>query len=110
MPPVTSIRARLLTFTTASILIISVVATAGVLMVRRTHADDVRVTTEISRSLRRSTDVLDRLVGTQICLQNLLRTKDIDEIEAGMKQYEISRHRAAELIEVVGLGVQAPFA
>ena len=105
-----SIRGRLLTFTTASIAMSAAIALAGALLVRWTHAGDSRVATETTASLHRSHVALDQLVGAQISLQALLRLKDPDEIEAGLKRYENAQRQAAAQLTGLPHEVQAPFA
>lgn len=105
-----SIRVRLLAFTAAAIFVAAFVALAGALAVRTTLAEGARITTEVSGSLQRSHTVLDQLVAAQISLQGLLRLKDPDEIEAGLKRYESAQGLAASEIEGVSAAVRAPFA
>jgi methyl-accepting chemotaxis protein WspA len=109
MRPLASIRARLFAFTAASIALTAGVAVAGALLVRATHADDSRTTSEVATSLRRSHSALDHLVAAQISLQALLRMKDADDIEAGIKRYETARQEAAAQLDGVGRDVHALF-
>ncbi len=105
-----SIRVRLIVFTTAALVFTTLVAVAGALLVRSTHAGDSRITTEVSARLQRSYTALDQLVASQISLQSLLRLRDADEIEAGMKRYETAQQLAAAQMDQVPREIQAPFA
>ena len=102
----TSIRIRLVIFTVTSIAITALVATAGVLLVRRTHASDAQITVNVAASLRSSHTALERLVSAQTTLQALLRLKDPDEIEAGMKNYETASKQAADEIGRLSRAIQ----
>ena len=81
-----SIRVRLAVF--ASISITALVATAGALLLRWTHANDSQLTVDVTANLRNSQRALGQLVTTQTTLQALMRVKDPDEIEANLKNYE----------------------
>jgi methyl-accepting chemotaxis protein len=105
-----SIRARLFVITTAVIAGTALVAIAGALMVRWTHAGDSRITKEVSESLQQSYAALDCLGTAQISLQALLRLKDPDEIEAGMKRYETAEQVAAKKFQALPSEIQTPFA
>jgi methyl-accepting chemotaxis protein WspA len=106
----TSIRGRLFVFTTASIVMAATIVGSGALLVRWTHEGDSRLTLEVAGSLRRAHAALDQIVAAQVALQALLRLKDADEIEAGLKRYETALEGATA--ELVGLppDVQAAFA
>ena len=110
MTVLTSIRVRLLAFTATAIGVTALVAGAGALSVRTSHAGDARLTAEVSANLRRSHTALDHLVAAQISLQGLLRLKDPDEIEAGLKRYEAAEQLAATQLAGVAAAVQPPFA
>ena len=90
-----SIRARLFLFTTAALGVITILAVGAAMFVRSTHAGDTALTTRVAAGYQLSHDALARLVSTQTALQGLLRLKDADEIEAGMKRYETARTAAA---------------
>ena len=105
-----SIRVRLILFTTAALVTTALVTVAAALLVRSTHAGDSRITTEVSTRLQHSYTALDQLVAAQISLQSLLRLKDADEIEAGMKRYESAQQLAAAQMALVPREIQAPFA
>ena len=81
----TSIRIRLVGFTITSIAITALVAAAGALLLRWTHAGDVQITVSVAGSLRSSHTALERLVSAQTALQALLRLTEPDQIEAGMR-------------------------
>jgi methyl-accepting chemotaxis protein len=71
---------------------------AGAVLLRWTHAGDARVTVQATTSLRASQLALEQLVTAQTTLQALLRLKDPDEVEAGMKRYEAATKQATESI------------
>lgn len=106
----TSIRVRLLAFAAAAIGMAAAIALAGALLVRWTHEGDSRLTVEVAASLRRAHAALDHLVGAQVTLQALLRLKDADEIEAGLKRYETAQREAGAELSGLPPEVQAPFA
>ena len=91
-----SIRVRLLVFAVAAIAITSLVAVAGAVLLRWTHAGDARVTVQATASLRSSQLALEQLITAQTTLQALLRLKDPDEVEVGIKRYEATTKQAAE--------------
>ena len=105
-----SIRFRLFAFAAAALLMTAAIALAGALLVRWTRAGDSRVAGEVTDSLRRSHVGLDRLVGAQISLQTLLRLRDADEIEAGIKRYETARGEAIAQLAGLSPEVQDSFA
>ncbi len=109
MRPPASIRSRLLAFGVVSLGLTAFVALAGALLVRTTHVEDSRITADVSAGLRRSHLALDQLVAAQISLQTLLRQKDPDEIEAGIKPYDATRQLAATHLAGLGDTVQPPF-
>ena len=92
----TSIRIRLVGFTITSIAITALVAAAGALLLRWTHAGDVQITVSVAGSLRSSHTALERLVSAQTALQALLRLTEPDQIEAGMRNYENASKQAAD--------------
>jgi methyl-accepting chemotaxis protein WspA len=106
----TSIRVRLLAFAAAAIGMAAAIALAGALLVRWTHEGDSHLTTEVTASLGRAHAALDHLVSAQVALQALLRLKDADEIEAGLKRYEAAQRDAAARFSGLPPEVQAPFA
>ena len=83
-----SLRARLAGLTLTAVAIPVFIALAGALFVQRTHADDARATVAVAASLRDAHSALESLVTTQTMLQSLLRLKDPDDLEAGVKNYE----------------------
>ena len=93
-----SIRIRLAVFTITAIGIATLVAVAGGCLLRRTHAADENITREVTASLRGAHAALERLVAAQTALQGLLRIKDPDEIEAGIKNYETLAQQATQEI------------
>ena len=97
-----TIRSRLTTLTVTAIATTALVATGGALFARWTHASDTRLTTEVSANYHRSHAVLENLVSTQSALQALLRLKDPDEIEQGVKRYETAQQVVAEEIAATG--------
>ncbi len=90
-----TIRARLVLFTAAALALITLLAAGAALFVRSTHAGDTALTRRVAIEYGRSHEALQRLVGAQTALQALLRLKDPDEIEAGLKRYESARAAAA---------------
>ena len=86
-----SIRVRLAVFAFTSIAITALVATAGALLLRWTHANDSQLTVDVAANLRNSQRAPEQLVTTQTTLQALMRVKDPDEIEANLKNYETWR-------------------
>lgn len=102
-----SIRVRLVLFTVTSITITALVAAAGSFLLRRTHADDARLTLTVAANLRSSQTALEQLVSAQSALQALLRVQDPDEIEAGVKQYEARASQANQEIGKLSGDIQA---
>jgi len=105
-----TIRTRLLAFTVAAIGITALMAAAGTLMLRWTHAGDARITVEVAASLRRSHTALERLVSAQTTLQALLRVKDPDELETGMNKYATLAKQATVEIGGMSQEMQPPLA
>jgi methyl-accepting chemotaxis protein WspA len=105
-----SIRVRLLAFAAAAIGMAAAIALTGALLVRWTHEGDSRLTTEVTANLRRAHAALDQLVSAQVALQALLRLKDADEIEAGLKRYEAVQRDTAARFAGLPPEVQTPFA
>ena len=99
-----TIRSRLTTLTVTAIATTAAVAAGGALFARWTHASDTRLTTEVAISFQRSNDVLENLIATQSALQVLLRLKDPDEIEAGVKKYESTVQAVTKEIAATGEG------
>jgi methyl-accepting chemotaxis protein len=97
-----TIRSRLTALTLTAIATVAVVAVGGALFARWTHAKDTHLTLEVSASYQRSHAVLQSLVSTQSALQALLRLKDPDEIEQGMKRYEAAQAVVAREIAATG--------
>jgi methyl-accepting chemotaxis protein len=105
-----SIRVRLVAFTVTAIAITALVAAASALLLRWTHAGDARITVTVAGSLRSSHTALEHLVSAQTTLQALLRVKDPDEIEAGMKKYETLAAQAAAEIDHLSHEIQPQLA
>ena len=96
MRHVPSIRFRLVAFAAISIFTTAMVAISGAVLLRWVHAGGTRITVDTTTTLRRAHNALGELVMIQTTLQSLLRLKDPDEIEAGMKRYEAAVKKVTE--------------
>jgi methyl-accepting chemotaxis protein len=76
-----TIRTRLGFLIAISVATCVVVAGAGAMLARWTHAGDTNVAREVTLQLQVSHFALERLVATQTSLQALIRIKDPDEME-----------------------------
>lgn len=101
-PRTRSLRRQLTAFTVAALAGCTLVASAGFWLVRSTHAEDSRLTADVSTRLQASHTALERLVATQGSLQATLRLKDPDEIEAALATFEKARTAAAEWLATAG--------
>jgi methyl-accepting chemotaxis protein len=89
-----TIRNRLVLFTAVALVSTAAAVAGAAWLVRSTHAQDVALTTRVAAGYRSSHTALEQLSATQVALQNLLRLKEPDEIEEGMKRYETARSAA----------------
>ena len=83
-----SLRTRLLGFTGIALLASALIALGGAWLARWTYRGDAALTVRVTEGYRQSHTALERIVGAQAQLQSMLRQKDPDEIEQGMKRYE----------------------
>ena len=93
-----SIRFRLVAFMIVSISATALLAVASISFLRWVHEGDSRNTVEAISTLRSSQDAVGKLIASQASLQSLIRLKDPDEIEAGMKRYETAASQGKEIV------------
>lgn len=101
-----SIRSRLAALTFTALATTAFVAGGGAWLVRWTHQGDTQLTREVSASYHQSHAILEQLVALQTSLQGLLRLKDPDEIELGLKRFETVQKAVAT--EINGAKAAAP--
>ena len=97
-----SLRTRLTGLTITSVIVPALIALAGAMLVRHTHAGDAHTTFAVAGNLREAQSALESLVTTQTTLQSLLRLKDPDELEVGIKNYQISAKKSHDRIAQLG--------
>ena len=109
MNALASIRARLLLFAAVSVIATALVALGGAWLAQWTYRGDAALTGRVSDGYQRSHAALERVIAEQTQLQAMLRLKDPDEIEQGVKRYEAAT--AAVRASVAGMvALQAPLA
>ncbi len=92
------IRARLLIFSTASIVITAVVAIVATLLFHWNHSEEAALHHRAVTAYQRSHTALANALSTQNALQALLRLRDPDEIEPALKRYETARALFAQTL------------
>ena len=97
-----SLRTRLTGLTITAVVVPALIALAGALLVRHTHAGDAQTAFAVAGNLRDAQSALESLVATQTTLQSLLRLKDPDELEAGIKSYQASAKKSHDRIAQMG--------
>ncbi len=98
MRALSTIRTRLVLFTTLALGGMAAAVAGAVWLVRTTHAHDTALTARVAAAYRSSHTALAQLSSTQVALQGLLRLTDPDELETGIKRYEESRAAADALV------------
>jgi hypothetical protein len=93
-----SIPRQLLLLVTVSVGVTLLSSFVCYLALSRSQKDSAALTQSAMTGLSRSYVLLSRLAGAQGALQQLLRQKEPDEIEKGIKQVETNQQEAQELI------------